>query len=125
MTGNQAMSIFMRRDASNGGAFVWNWVIPSATFIVEGDSDTNRRVGLFVPWVDTNWDANSSGGDDFRDSLLDFVFVANGARSWAAESRVIVRPGDFPDDETTSDHRPVEATLDPSGTAVDVGGPGT
>ncbi len=25
-----------------------------------------------------------------------------------AKSRVIVREGDFPDDETTSDHRPVE-----------------
>ena len=122
LTGNQSMAIFMRRGASDGGRFVWDWVIPTASFVVEGTSDANRRVGLFVPWVDTNWD-DQGGNDEFRDSILDFVFLAKGARNWSAESRVVVRTGDFPDDNTTSDHRPVEATLDPDGTAVDVGGP--
>jgi len=53
--------------------------------------------------------------------MLDFVFTAQGARDWKAGAKVIVRPGDFPDDERTSDHRPVEATFDPGASGVDVG----
>lgn len=45
------------------------------------------------------------------DDVLDFVFVAAGAQAWPAESEIIVRPGDFPDDTTRSDHRPVMATF--------------
>lgn len=45
------------------------------------------------------------------DDVLDFVFVAAGAQAWPAESEIIVRPGDFPDDTTKSDHRPVMATF--------------
>lgn len=42
-------------------------------------------------------------------SVLDFVFANEAARAWAWMSRIIVRPGDFPDTDGTSDHRPVEA----------------
>lgn len=78
---------------------VWRWLEPD-------------------PLVDTNWadDRNAPPGerrDRYPDSLLDFIFVANGAASWAGESDVIVEPGDFPDDDATSDHRPVVATFDP------------
>lgn len=44
------------------------------------------------------------------------MFVAQVARDWRAESTVTVRPGDFPDDEQTNDHRPVEAIFDPTAT---------
>jgi len=44
-------------------------------------------------------------------SVLDFVFVAGSAKSWPATAEIIVRDGDFPDDETTSDHRPVQAVF--------------
>ena len=40
--------------------------------------------------------------------MLDFVFVAGWPDGWQAECSVIVRDQDFPDDEATSDHRPVE-----------------
>ena len=122
LTGNQSMAIFMRRPASEGGAFVWQWVIPSVEFTVTGDSDADRKVGMLVEWVDTNW-SERNGRDRYRDSMLDFVFTAQGARDWAATAKVIVRPGDFPSDERTSDHRPVEATFDPKEKGVDVGGP--
>ena len=46
-----------------------------------------------------------------RTSMLDFNFVAGGVKDWKAESRVIVRDGDFHDDDKTSDHRPVELTI--------------
>ena len=75
---------------------VWTWLEPN-------------------PLVDTNWAAarDNPARDRFPDSILDFVFVANGATGWNGASRVVVRPGDFPDDETTSDHRPVVASFRP------------
>ena len=54
--------------------------------------------------IDTNWsDRDADGRDDYPHSCLDFAFVAGDAKKWLPESRVIVRDGDFPDDETTSD----------------------
>ena len=72
---------------------VWKWIQP-------------------VELIDTNWsDDNGNGGDRYPDSMLDFNFVAGAAKDWKAECRVIVRDGDFPDDDKTSDHRPVELIL--------------
>lgn len=84
-------------DAMMAGG-VWTWLEPD-------------------PLVDTNWAAarDNPKRDRFPDSILDFVFVANEATAWQGQSEVIVRPGDFPDDETTSDHRPVVATFKPGG----------
>ena len=60
------------------------------------------------PLIDTNWaDRNGDGKDDFPDSIIDGAFVANGATTWNVTSRVIVVDGDFPDDNLTSDHRPI------------------
>jgi endonuclease/exonuclease/phosphatase family metal-dependent hydrolase len=51
-------------------------------------------------------------------SVLDFVFTAGPAQQWRSESIIIVEPGDFPDDNTTSDHRPVQATIWPVDSGV-------
>jgi hypothetical protein len=70
------------------------------------------------PLVDSNWSEDRKrlgpGVDSYPGSILDFVFVANGAKQWLGESDVIVRPGDFPDDDKTSDHRPIIATFRPT-----------
>jgi hypothetical protein len=58
----------------------------------------------------TQCSATNSGTCQF-DSVLDFVFVSGEAQDWQAESVIIVEPGDFPDDATTPDHRPVSGTL--------------
>jgi len=81
--GNQSFNVFMRDD-------VWEWVKPD-------------------PLIDTNW----SGGakDNYPDSMLDFVFVANGAKSFESVCEIVVRPGDFPDNERTSDHRATRALI--------------
>lgn len=55
-----------------------------------------------------------SGDPCAFNSVLDFVFTAGPARDWIASSEIIVRPGDFPDNATTSDHRPVKAVFDAS-----------
>ena len=77
---------------------VWQWLKPD-------------------PLIDSNWsdDRNIKDRrvDRYPDSILDFVFVANAARQWKGESDVIVRPGDFPDNESTSDHRPIIAIFQP------------
>jgi len=46
-------------------------------------------------------------------SVLDFVFTAGMAQSWRAEAEIVVVPGDFPDDASSSDHRPVLARFWP------------
>ena len=69
----------------------WEWVVPN-------------------PLVDTQWSDNF-GKDRFPNSMLDFAFVAGEAKTWNPQCSVIVRPGDFPDDSKTSDHRPVELRL--------------
>lgn len=78
---------------------VWQWLKPD-------------------PLVDSNWSDDRSVKDRrvdrYPDSILDFVWVANEAKSWRGDSDVIVRPGDFPDNESTSDHRPLIARFYPS-----------
>lgn len=44
-------------------------------------------------------------------SVLDFVFVAGPAQTWIGEAEIVVEENDFPDDNTTPDHRPVRATF--------------
>ena len=44
-------------------------------------------------------------------SVLDFVFTVDPTQRWVAESEIVVRKNDFPDTKTTSDHRPVAATI--------------
>ena len=85
--GNAAFTEFLSDDT-------WKWARPD-------------------PLVDTNWaDHDGNGSDDYPGSMLDFVFVAGAARGWEATCSVVVRAGDFPDDQTTSDHRPVSCVID-------------
>lgn len=67
------------------------------------------------PLIDTNWaaDRDDPRRDRYPDSILDFVFVAREAKDWQGVSSVVVRPDDFPDDEKTSDHRPLITTFRP------------
>jgi endonuclease/exonuclease/phosphatase family metal-dependent hydrolase len=62
--------------------------------------------------IDTNWaDANGDGQDDYPDSSLDFGAFCGHGKSLSATSGVIVRSGDFPDTNATSDHRPVALSI--------------
>ena len=44
--------------------------------------------------------------------ILDFAFVANGAKNWRSESRILWADRDCKDTKNTSDHRPIELTID-------------
>ena len=83
--GNEGMVNMMRDN-------IWRWIEPSEM-------------------IDTNWFDNPrepDGKDDYPGSMLDFAFVSGSAKEWKAVCNVLVREGDFPDDESTSDHRPFE-----------------
>lgn len=85
--GNESFDAFLATDT-------WSWIKPKQ-------------------WHDTNWaDRNRDGKDDYPDSMLDYTFVAGGAKKWKVTSEVVVRPGDFPDTDKTSDHRPIRAVIE-------------
>ncbi len=70
------------------------------------------------PLIDSNWSDDrritDRRVDRYPDSILDFVFVANQAKEWNGKSNVVVRPGDFPDSDQTSDHRPLITSFNAS-----------
>lgn len=87
MKGNAAFDL-MQKDS------IWKWIQPNEL-------------------IDTNWaDPDKDGMDNYPDSMLDFVFVANLPTQQKIACEVIVLPDDFPDDRTTSDHRPVLTTIE-------------
>lgn len=87
--GNAAFDAFMETK-------VWNWVEPKE-------------------WIDNNWaDNNRDGQDDYPDSLLDFVFTTQWDKSQpmaSIECEIIQREGDFPDNDQTSDFRPIRTSV--------------
>ena len=85
-SGDDSFSEFMKDG-------IWRWVKPS-------------------PMIDSNFsDTDGDGKDNYPDSMLDFVFLANGARDFDCKCSIVQRDGDFPDDESTSDHRATELRL--------------
>ena len=55
--------------------------------------------------------------DSNFNSVLDFVFASSAAKTWGVSSTILVEDGDFPDSNSTSDHRPLRARFDLSRTA--------
>jgi hypothetical protein len=85
------------------------------------NGDTNHDQGYDFMTADDEWvwvrpaqlaTTQCSGWPCRYNSVLDFVFVANGAREWTARSEIVIAPNDFPDNDTTPDHRPVIAWFD-------------
>jgi len=80
-----------------------------------GDADHDAAFDVMVAddawkWVRPDALVQTQHSDRY-DSVLDFVFVAGQARDWTGRSQIVVVPNDFPDDEDSSDHRPVSATF--------------
>ena len=65
-------------------------------------------------WIDTNWDdRDGDGKDNYPGSTLDFAAYRSASTPLSADCHIVVREGDFPDNQRTSDHRPlsIEVTL--------------
>lgn len=85
--GNDAFAEMLRDN-------IWTWVRP-------------------IELIDTNWsDSDGDGLDNYPDSMLDLAFVSGPAKTWNPSCQVIVAEGDFPDNESTSDHRPILLSLE-------------
>lgn len=98
-----------------GGDFNFDYDVPDGPSESDRGFDNLTADGVFV-WVepDTLYPTQCSNSLPCRyDEILDFIFTAGDARSWQAESAIVLRPDDFPDDNRKSDHRPVVATFLP------------
>jgi endonuclease/exonuclease/phosphatase family metal-dependent hydrolase len=94
--------------------------------VAVGDYNFDWRVAGFGEDRDAGFDLFQAGGvftwvrpntyvytqeSEYR-SILDYVFIAGrDTWTWRSESEIVVEEGDFPDDTTTPDHRPVQATI--------------
>jgi endonuclease/exonuclease/phosphatase family metal-dependent hydrolase len=103
-------AIIDNRPAIAVGDYNFDWEV------VGGDADHDLGYDYMTAQQEWIWvrpaslaRTQCSGWPCGFNSVLDFVFVANGAQSWPARSQIIVVGGDFPDDATTSDHRPLLA----------------
>ncbi|BBM88226.1 endonuclease/exonuclease/phosphatase [Candidatus Uabimicrobium amorphum] len=86
------------------GDYNYDWQVNN------GDFDHDRGYDYLVAGNVTQWVRPQKlirTQDSKYNSVLDFVFC--NYNLWQSKSRIIVRKNDFPDDKTTSDHRPVEA----------------
>lgn len=95
--------------------------------IVRGDQQHDLGYDLMAAqgrwqWVrpDELTTTQCSGWPCRYNSVLDFVFLNQAAQAWKAQSEIVVTPGDFPDDDTTSDHRPVRSRIWPEQVAASV-----
>ncbi|MCH8029984.1 MAG: endonuclease/exonuclease/phosphatase family protein [Candidatus Dadabacteria bacterium] len=92
--GNRSFNYFMKDD-------VYRWVRPQ---------DMVRTICS----KQRDYDFNQNDLEEKvcrHNAVLDFVFVSGPAKDWEATSQVVVREGDFPDSDQTSDHRPVKGTF--------------
>ena len=95
------------------GDYNFDWSIANGEQKHDAGYDLMTANGRWL-WVkpDTLTTTQCSGWPCRYNSVLDFVFAAGSAQTWRAESTIVVEPGDFPADNTKSDHRPVIATFD-------------
>lgn len=89
------------------GDYNFDWAVDSGEAHHDRGFDFMTQDGVFT-WVRPQEMVPSQCDETFQ-SILDFVFVSSGAMTWKASSEIIVIPGDCPDNDQTSDHRPLKA----------------
>jgi endonuclease/exonuclease/phosphatase (EEP) superfamily protein YafD len=93
--------------------FDWDWQYGESREDRDAGFDLMTALDRWV-WVRPSAIVPTQCGETLPcryDDVLDFVFAGQGARTWPAAGQIIVRPNDFPDDATKSDHRPVMVTF--------------
>ena len=78
--------------------------------------DNMTEDGVF-DWVRPAMLVKTQASENFN-GILDFVFASRDTKTWAVSSTILVEPGDFPDDDQKSDHRPVRARFNLSAVEV-------
>lgn len=89
------------------GDYNFDWNIPPNPAYRDRGYDLMTADDVFA-WVRPDVLIKTHCGKMYN-SVLDFVFVANAAKNWPRESRIL---DGCPDTPSTSDHRPVELTIE-------------
>ena len=90
------------------GVYNFDWKVKEGerkhdeTFDVLTDADVFRWVRPEILIRTQNTPSNE---------VQDFVFISGFPENWKASSEIVMRPNDFPDNDETSDHRPVVAQI--------------
>lgn len=98
------------------GDFNFDWEVVGGETKHDKGYDNLTANGVFR-WVRPASLVRTQFGSNYT-SVLDFVFLSDKAAAWTAESTILVEPGDEPDDNVKSDHRPVSATIAFAGTVA-------
>lgn len=91
------------------GDYNFDWKLPQEKKDWDKGYDLMTADGVFE-WVRPKTLVKTQCSEKYN-SVLDFAFVANGAKKWPSQSRILVSDGDCPDTLMTSDHRPVELMI--------------
>ena len=91
------------------GVYNFDWKV------TEGERKHDRGYDLFTDRDVFTWvrperlirTKNAPGNE-----VQDFVFTSGLPEGWKVTSHIVIRSGDFPDGDETSDHRPVVATIE-------------
>lgn len=94
------------------GDFNFDWKLPNGETDHDAGYDNLTANDVFT-WVRPATLIRTNFWDRFPNShsVLDFVFVANAVDTLTATSEILRTADDFPDDDSTSDHRPVRAHI--------------
>ena len=99
------------------GDYNFDWSVNSGETDHDLGFDNLTENGVFT-WVRPETLIRTQCSD--QNSVLDFVFVAGPARQWQANSEIVFPETSYcPDDEATSDHRPVLARFELNDDGVD------
>lgn len=91
------------------GDYNFDWEVVNGEVAHDRGYDEMTASGVFG-WVRPATLVKSQCSERYN-SVLDFVFVSGTAQTWPATAEIVVKAGDCPDDERTSDHRPMRATF--------------
>ncbi len=91
------------------GDFNYDWEVEGGDIDHDEGYDLLTSGGVFQ-WIRPHGNLVKTQSSNYN-SVLDFVFASPAAQAWEATSRIIVQDGDFPDNQATSDHRPVAASF--------------
>ncbi|TWT43764.1 Endonuclease/Exonuclease/phosphatase family protein [Phycisphaerae bacterium RAS1] len=92
------------------GDYNFDWEVEGGEVDHDKGYDELTKDGVFA-WVRPAALEKTQCAEQYN-SVLDFVFVTGQAQTWAAVSTIL--PGNCPDDNLHSDHKPVKATFGPA-----------
>jgi hypothetical protein len=92
------------------GDYNYDWRVEGGEDHHDLGYDRLTEDDVFV-WVRPTVLERTQHSNSYTPAVLDFVFLANAQNVLGGTSEIVVVAGDFPDNHSTPDHRPVRASL--------------